>query len=164
MWFWCDFFEKCGLYKLPLFLLLCTQVKLPDVFFFFSLPHHVLPEIAQVSITFSPSATLYSSLCFFLSQTAFSLWLLPHLPFSRESSVLQQKEEEKERLLFQCESDPTAIHRLPQLSKALQERRSHAVQDHQLTLSYSCITVEPAVGFCVSALYPLPLAQYLSTT
>ncbi|XP_030281249.1 hydrocephalus-inducing protein homolog isoform X1 [Sparus aurata] len=68
------------------------------------------------------------------------------LSLLRESSVLQQKEEEKERLLFQCESDPTAIHRLPQLSKALQERRSHAVQDHQLTLSYSCITVEPAEG------------------
>ncbi|XP_073328914.1 hydrocephalus-inducing protein homolog [Pagrus major] len=68
------------------------------------------------------------------------------LSLLRESTVLQQKEEEKERLLFQCESDPTAIHRLPQLSKALQERRSYAVQDHQLTLSNSCITVEPAEG------------------
>ncbi|XP_059190373.1 hydrocephalus-inducing protein homolog [Centropristis striata] len=62
------------------------------------------------------------------------------LTFLRESSVLLQKEEvEREQLLLQCESDPTAIHRLPLLSKALQEQRSQA-------LSHSCITVEPAEG------------------
>ncbi|XP_070763174.1 hydrocephalus-inducing protein homolog [Enoplosus armatus] len=72
------------------------------------------------------------------------------LSLLRCSSVLQQKEEgeeeEKERLLCQCESDPTAIHRLPLLSRALQERRSQAVKDDLLALSHSCITVEPAEG------------------
>lgn len=140
--------------------------------FFFSLPQHVLPKIAQVSITFCLSETLCSSLCLFCCLTLLVSLLVflpftfpPFLPFSRESSVLQQKEEEeeeKERLLFQCESDPTAIHRLPLLSRALQERRSRAVKDHHLALSHSCITVEPAVCFSVSVLYPLPLTQYLS--
>ncbi|XP_074533739.1 hydrocephalus-inducing protein homolog [Halichoeres trimaculatus] len=67
---------------------------------------------------------------------------------SRGSSVLQHREEkaEKERLLYQCESDPTAVHHLPLLSRALQEHRSQAVKDHLLTLSNSCITVEPAEG------------------
>ncbi|XP_027128846.1 hydrocephalus-inducing protein homolog isoform X3 [Larimichthys crocea] len=72
------------------------------------------------------------------------------LSLLRESSALQQKEEEdeeeKERLLSLCESDPTAIHRLPVLSKTLQERRSRAVQDHRLAVSHGCITVEPAEG------------------
>ncbi|XP_045894223.1 hydrocephalus-inducing protein homolog [Micropterus dolomieu] len=69
------------------------------------------------------------------------------LSLLRESSVLQQKEEnEREQLLFQCESDPTAIHRLPLLSKALQERRSQAVKGYRLELPHSCITVEPAPG------------------
>uniref|UniRef100_A0A8D3BS88 HYDIN axonemal central pair apparatus protein n=1 Tax=Scophthalmus maximus TaxID=52904 RepID=A0A8D3BS88_SCOMX len=62
-------------------------------------------------------------------------------------SVLQQKEEEeRERLLFQCESDPTAIHRLPLLTRALQECRSRAARDRLVALSDSCITVEPAEG------------------
>ncbi|TMS05303.1 Hydrocephalus-inducing protein-like protein [Larimichthys crocea] len=73
---------------------------------------------------------------------------VPHQ--QEESSALQQKEEEdeeeKERLLSLCESDPTAIHRLPVLSKTLQERRSRAVQDHRLAVSHGCITVEPAEG------------------
>ncbi|XP_035498051.2 hydrocephalus-inducing protein homolog isoform X1 [Scophthalmus maximus] len=69
------------------------------------------------------------------------------LSLLRESSVLQQKEEEeRERLLFQCESDPTAIHRLPLLTRALQECRSRAARDRLVALSDSCITVEPAEG------------------
>ncbi|KAI3371721.1 hypothetical protein L3Q82_024292, partial [Scortum barcoo] len=71
------------------------------------------------------------------------------LSLLRESSVLQHNEgeEERERLLFQCESDSTAIHHLTlSVSRALQERRSWVVQDNQLTLSHSCITVEPAEG------------------
>ncbi|XP_034542457.1 hydrocephalus-inducing protein homolog isoform X2 [Notolabrus celidotus] len=69
------------------------------------------------------------------------------LDLLRGSSALQQREEEeKEQLLYQCESDPTAIHRLPLLSRALQEHRSQAVKDHLLSLSHSCITVEPAEG------------------
>ncbi|XP_053175951.1 hydrocephalus-inducing protein homolog [Scomber japonicus] len=51
-----------------------------------------------------------------------------------------QQEEES------LESDPTANHRLPLLSRALQERRSQAVKDHLLALSDNCITVEPAEG------------------
>ncbi|XP_037622519.1 hydrocephalus-inducing protein homolog isoform X2 [Sebastes umbrosus] len=81
------------------------------------------------------------------------------LSFFRESSVLQQKEEEeeeedeeeegegeRERWHARCESDPTAIHRLPLLSRALQERRSQAVKDQRLAPSHSCITVEPGEG------------------
>ncbi|XP_029289106.1 hydrocephalus-inducing protein homolog [Cottoperca gobio] len=80
------------------------------------------------------------------------------LGFLRESSLLQPKEEEEERkrLLVQCESDPTAIHRLPLLSRALQERRSQAVKDQLLVLSHSCITVEPAEG----EIYPNTPAQF----
>lgn len=95
------------------------------------------------------SSGVYHFLLFVLSVFAFP----PFLSSSRESSALQQKEEEdeeeKERLLSLCESDPTAIHRLPVLSKTLQERRSRAVQDHRLAVSHGCITVEPAVGLCV---------------
>nr|XP_046249402.1 hydrocephalus-inducing protein homolog [Scatophagus argus] len=69
------------------------------------------------------------------------------LSLLRESSVLQQMDEKgKELLLLKCESDPKAVHDLPLLSRALQECRHQAVQDHCLTLSHSCITVEPAVG------------------
>lgn len=52
-------------------------------------------------------------------------------------------------MLFQCESDPTAIHGLPQLRRALQEHRSQCLRDSGMTFSHSCITVEPAVGLCV---------------
>uniref|UniRef100_A0A8C2Z802 HYDIN/VesB/CFA65-like Ig-like domain-containing protein n=1 Tax=Cyclopterus lumpus TaxID=8103 RepID=A0A8C2Z802_CYCLU len=38
------------------------------------------------------------------------------------------------------------IHRLPLLSRALQQRRSQAVRDYRLALSHSCTTVEPAEG------------------
>ncbi|XP_049928998.1 hydrocephalus-inducing protein homolog isoform X2 [Epinephelus moara] len=70
------------------------------------------------------------------------------LSLLRESSMLHQEEEEgeRERLLVQCESDPTAVHRLPLLSRALQERRSQAAGNQLLALSHSCITVEPAEG------------------
>ncbi|XP_077955507.1 hydrocephalus-inducing protein homolog isoform X2 [Gasterosteus aculeatus] len=69
------------------------------------------------------------------------------LSLLRESSGLpQEKEIERERLLAQCEADPTVIHRLPLLSRALQERRSQTVRDQRLVLSHSCITVEPAEG------------------
>ncbi|XP_034061831.1 LOW QUALITY PROTEIN: hydrocephalus-inducing protein homolog [Gymnodraco acuticeps] len=81
------------------------------------------------------------------------------LSFLRESSSLQQKEEEKEerkRWLVQCESDPTAIYRLPQLSKALQERRSQLVEDQRLVLSHSCLTLEPAEG----EIWPKTPAQF----
>lgn len=139
-----------------------NQVKLPAVFF--SVPQHEFPEIAQVSVTFSLSATLcsfQSLFTFFLPFTSPSFLL-----FSRESSVLKQREEEEEReqLRLQCESDPTAIHGLPLLSRSLQERRSQSVQDNRLAFSHNCITVEPAVGLCVcvSVVRPLPLAQYLS--
>ncbi|XP_035521672.1 hydrocephalus-inducing protein homolog [Morone saxatilis] len=77
------------------------------------------------------------------------------LSLLRESSVLQQ--EEKEQLLFQCESNPTAIHSHPLLSRALQERRSQAVKDHILALSHSCITVEPAEG----EIWPNTTAQFI---
>ncbi|GAA6221266.1 hydrocephalus-inducing protein homolog [Lates japonicus] len=79
------------------------------------------------------------------------------LSLLRESSVLQQKEEEeKERLLFQCESDPTAIHRIPLLARALQECKSRAAKDHLLTFSHSCITVEPVEG----EIWPSMTAQF----
>ncbi|KAM9351908.1 hydrocephalus-inducing protein homolog [Symphorus nematophorus] len=80
------------------------------------------------------------------------------LSLLRESSVLQQEEqeEEKARLISQCESDPTAIHRLPLLSRFLQERRSQAVQDHRLVLPDSCITLEPAEG----EIWPKLTAQF----
>ncbi|XP_041651130.1 hydrocephalus-inducing protein homolog [Cheilinus undulatus] len=68
------------------------------------------------------------------------------LSLLRDNSVLKLKEEKTEQLLYLCESDPTAIHRLPLLSTALQEYRSQAVKDHLLALSHSCITVEPAEG------------------
>lgn len=63
--------------------------------------------------------------------------------------MLSQREEaERKRLLFQCECDPTAIHGLPQLRRALQEHRSQCLRDSGMTFSHSCITVEPAVGLC----------------
>ncbi|XP_068458365.1 hydrocephalus-inducing protein homolog isoform X2 [Clinocottus analis] len=70
------------------------------------------------------------------------------LSLLRETSELPLKELEgqREQLLVQCESDPGAIHRLPLLSRALQERRSQAVKDYRLALSHSCTTVEPAEG------------------
>uniref|UniRef100_UPI003AADF4DB hydrocephalus-inducing protein homolog n=1 Tax=Centroberyx gerrardi TaxID=166262 RepID=UPI003AADF4DB len=75
----------------------------------------------------------------------------------RESFGLQQEEEEeKERLLFECESDPTAIHRLPLLSRTLQERRRLAAEERLLALSHSCITVEPAEG----EIWPNTTAQF----
>ncbi|XP_034444093.1 hydrocephalus-inducing protein homolog [Hippoglossus hippoglossus] len=73
----------------------------------------------------------------------------------RESSVLQQKEEEeKERLLLQCESDPTAIH--PLLARAVQECRSQDAKEHLLALSHSCITVDPMEG----EIWPNVTAQF----
>lgn len=69
--------------------------------------------------------------------------------FIRDGLVLSQREEaERKRLLFQCESDPTAIHGLPQLRRALQDHRSQCLRDSGMTFSHSCITVEPAVGLC----------------
>lgn len=115
------------------------------------------PVIAQVSITFCLSATLRSPQCLFFTVTLlillfvfFSPFTFPRfLHFSRESSLLpQREEEERDQLLLQCESDPKAIHGLPLLSRALRERRSQAVQDHRLAFSHNCITVEPAVGLC----------------
>ncbi|KAM9351917.1 LOW QUALITY PROTEIN: hydrocephalus-inducing protein homolog [Symphorus nematophorus] len=81
------------------------------------------------------------------------------LSLLRESSVpqLEEVEEEQALLLSQCESDPTAIHRLPLLSRFLQERRSQAVQDLRLALSDNCITVEPAEG----ELWPKLTAQFI---
>uniref|UniRef100_A0A3B4XGU3 HYDIN axonemal central pair apparatus protein n=1 Tax=Seriola lalandi dorsalis TaxID=1841481 RepID=A0A3B4XGU3_SERLL len=73
-----------------------------------------------------------------------------------EELILQREEEEKERLLFECESDPTAIHRLPLLVRALQESRSQATKDQLLALSHSCITVEPAEG----EIWPNTTAQF----
>ncbi|XP_045894276.1 hydrocephalus-inducing protein homolog isoform X2 [Micropterus dolomieu] len=75
----------------------------------------------------------------------------------KESSVPQQEEEEKERLIFQCESNPTAIRHLPLLSSALQERRSQAVKGYCLELPHSCFTVEPAEG----EIWPKMTAQFL---
>lgn len=61
--------------------------------------------------------------------------------------MLSQKDEaERDQLLFQCESDPTAIHGLPQLSRALQRHRSQCLQDNGITFSHNWITVEPAVS------------------
>ncbi|XP_040894088.1 hydrocephalus-inducing protein homolog [Toxotes jaculatrix] len=79
------------------------------------------------------------------------------LSLLRESSVLEQKQEdEKERLIFQYASDTTAIHRLPLLARALQECRSQAAKDHLLALSHSCITVEPTEG----EIWPNTTAQF----
>ncbi|XP_071313817.1 hydrocephalus-inducing protein homolog isoform X2 [Trachinotus anak] len=74
------------------------------------------------------------------------------LSLLRESSVLQRKEEERP----QCESDPTVNQRLPLLARDLQECRSQAAKDHLLTLSHSCITVEPAEG----EIWPNATAQF----
>nr|XP_019962004.1 PREDICTED: hydrocephalus-inducing protein homolog [Paralichthys olivaceus] len=76
----------------------------------------------------------------------------------RESSMLQQteEEEEKEQLLFHCQSDPKAIHRLPQQDSTLQERRSQAAKEHLLALSHSCITVDPMEG----EIWPKMTAQF----
>ncbi|XP_047205151.1 hydrocephalus-inducing protein homolog isoform X6 [Girardinichthys multiradiatus] len=66
-----------------------------------------------------------------------------------ENSVLQQGEEKKEENMcqpIQCGSDPTAIHHLPLLSRALQESESRAAEDCLPTLSLSGITLEPAEG------------------
>uniref|UniRef100_A0A3Q3MLA1 HYDIN axonemal central pair apparatus protein n=1 Tax=Mastacembelus armatus TaxID=205130 RepID=A0A3Q3MLA1_9TELE len=65
------------------------------------------------------------------------------LSLLQESSVLLQNEA-KERLLYQRESNPTAIHHL--LDRALEEHRGQAANDHLLALSHSCITVEPVEG------------------
>lgn len=108
-------------------------------------------EIAQVSITFfSVSNSLFFPVPLFSLSFLISIFFPFTFPsfdlFSRGSSVFQQREEEeRERLLYQCEADPTAIHRLPLLSRALQEHRSRGVKDHLLTLSHGCITGEPAV-------------------
>ncbi|KAG7520061.1 hypothetical protein JOB18_021887 [Solea senegalensis] len=68
------------------------------------------------------------------------------LSIIRESPVLQQiKEKEREQLLSQYKADPTAIHHLPLLTRALQYGRSQTPLDH-LTLSHSCITLQPAAG------------------
>ncbi|KAG7521590.1 hydrocephalus-inducing protein-like [Solea senegalensis] len=64
----------------------------------------------------------------------------------RESSVFQKMaEEEREQLLSQYQSDPTAIQHFPLLARALQDGRSQSAQD-LLTLSHSCVTLEPAKG------------------
>ncbi|XP_062413860.1 hydrocephalus-inducing protein-like [Pungitius pungitius] len=73
-----------------------------------------------------------------------------------ESSGLAQEEFERKRLLAQCKAHPTVIHRLPLLSRALQERRSQTVRDHRLVLSHSCITMEPAEG----EIWPRTPAQF----
>uniref|UniRef100_A0A8D0AXJ9 HYDIN axonemal central pair apparatus protein n=1 Tax=Sander lucioperca TaxID=283035 RepID=A0A8D0AXJ9_SANLU len=101
-----------------------------------------LANVHKVSLTYSSKIPLKYCWTMWPSLQEEALSLL------RYSSVLQQKEEEveRERLLIQCESDPTAIHRLPLLSRALQERRSQAVQNNILALSRSCITVMPAEG------------------
>ncbi|KAM7413943.1 hypothetical protein PAMA_018980 [Pampus argenteus] len=64
----------------------------------------------------------------------------------QEEELCLLREEEKEQLPFQSKSVPTASHNLPLLSRALQERRSQAAEDHLLALSDNCITVEPAEG------------------
>ncbi|XP_028440234.1 hydrocephalus-inducing protein homolog [Perca flavescens] len=101
-----------------------------------------LANVHKVSLTYS------SKIPFKYYWTTWPSLQEEALSLLRESSVLQQKEEEveRERLLIQCESDPTLIHRLPLLSRALQERRSQAVQSNILALSRSCITVMPAEG------------------
>lgn len=74
------------------------------------------------------------------------------LLFTRDGLVLSQRDEaERDQLLLQCESDPTAIHELPQVSKALQRHRSQCLQDSGITFSHSCITVEPAVGLITTS-------------
>ncbi|KAM4554444.1 hydrocephalus-inducing protein homolog [Fundulus diaphanus] len=67
---------------------------------------------------------------------------------SRENSVHQQREEKEENMCrpIQCESDPTAIHHLPLVSRGLQERKSQAADDCLPTLSLGGITLEPAEG------------------
>ncbi|CAB1432185.1 unnamed protein product [Pleuronectes platessa] len=70
------------------------------------------------------------------------------------SALLQKEEEEKERLILQCESDPMAIH--PLLARAVQERRSQDSKDYLLALSHSCITVDPMEG----EIWPNVTAQF----
>ncbi|XP_022605572.1 hydrocephalus-inducing protein homolog [Seriola dumerili] len=109
-----------------------------------------LANVNTVSLTNSSDIPLQYCWSTWPSQEEEELSLL------RESSVLQREEEEKERLLFQCESDPTAIHRFPLLARALQESRSQATKDHLLALSHSCVTVEPAEG----EIWPNTTAQF----
>ncbi|XP_075327326.1 hydrocephalus-inducing protein homolog [Odontesthes bonariensis] len=85
------------------------------------------------------------------------------LSLSGESSMIQQgdeeeeeEEEEKGQRLFQCQSDPTAIHHPPLLSRTLQEHTSQAGKDHLLVLSPSCMTVEPVEG----EIWPNTTAQF----
>ena len=142
-------FLKCGLYKLPVAVHTCSKENY--LLCFLPLAQHVLPEIAQLSRILCSSLCLFFSLTLLVSLSFFLSVIFPSfLLLSRESSVLQLQEEEKDHLLCQCESDPTVVHRLPPLSRFLQERRSQAVEDYRLALSDSCITVEPAVGLCVS--------------
>lgn len=66
----------------------------------------------------------------------------------RETSVWQNMEvDEREKVLFQCLSDPTLIYCVPLLDKALQVAKRQAAQE-SLALSDDCITLEPAVSFC----------------
>ncbi|KAF7656196.1 hypothetical protein LDENG_00045070 [Lucifuga dentata] len=98
-----------------------------------------LANVHTVSLTNSSDITLQYYWTTWPTQQEEELHLL------REKSELQQKEEdEKQRLLMECESDPTAIHRLPLLSRAFQEHRDQDAKDRHLALPHSCITVEPA--------------------
>ncbi|XP_047451812.1 hydrocephalus-inducing protein homolog [Mugil cephalus] len=69
----------------------------------------------------------------------------------RESSVLRQKEEEGEQEWLRLQREPTNINNV-----SLQDNRTQAATDHLLTLSHSCITVEPAEG----EIWPNTTAQF----
>lgn len=171
MKFWL-FFLSVSCLSFPSSCVCMNQVKLPAVFFFCTSAwvsinsSGVRHFLSVCNSLFFPVPLIHSDpyifcLCFFFLPFTSPSFLL----FSRESSVIKQREEEeeRERLLLQCESDPTAIHGLPLLSRSLQERRSQSVQDNRLAFSHSCITVEPAVGLCVCvSVYILSLLPSIS--
>lgn len=99
-----------------------------------------LASIHKISLTNTSDSILHYCWSVWASQ------LEENLSLMRGSSVLQEMEEEvREQLLFQYKSDPTLIHRLPVLYRALQYGKGKTELDH-LVLSHSCITLEPATG------------------
>uniref|UniRef100_A0A3Q2PEK1 HYDIN axonemal central pair apparatus protein n=1 Tax=Fundulus heteroclitus TaxID=8078 RepID=A0A3Q2PEK1_FUNHE len=111
-------------------------------------PEHVKLKKTYISLTSSETVSLTNRI-FHIGPLYSLVLLFTFCPLSRENSVHQQREEKKEENMcrpIQCESDPTAIHHLPLLSRGLQERKSQAADDCLPTLSLGGITLEPAEG------------------
>ncbi|XP_013867590.1 hydrocephalus-inducing protein homolog [Austrofundulus limnaeus] len=86
--------------------------------------------------------------CLHYRWTEWSSHQVEDLVSVRENHVLLQEEEEEK------ESNPSAIHHLPLLSRSPQETRD---QDHLLPLSDGCITVEPLEG----EIFPNTTARFI---